>query len=257
MKMVDFNPAVSIGPISLTYSDIVTVFKSIAEVFSGSKDPDKGIIQKSVLLENEITPQQIWRSKSTIELTHEIRNGLKVIYHYNSEALSRKCLFENYTQHVKFSQLPKNCDSTVFFIARNAVVNKNDHRLDNKNAMGFIALFTPPISRSEVIKYSYQQTYKSFVSLWGHPSEEINKDYRFLRQTQQFTRILKFPRDIYENVKPDCFLMDKDKKKKIGTMGKVNLEVRVQKEQVVWKVSAASPPKDTVLRIRWEKPPVI
>ena len=252
--MEDFNPSINVGPLSFSYSDVSAVFKVIAESFSSGKDPDKGIKQLNILLENEILLDNTWISNSYIELTHTNRGGLKVLYHYNSEALGRKQLFNNYAQDVNFSNMPKDSDTTLFFIARNAVANKSNHQLNNKNAIGFIALFTPPIPKNHIMNYEYHQTYDSFTPLWGEPAIELNKDYRFLRDTKKFVRVFRFPLKYYKDVRPDCFLLNKGKNAKLEKSNTINFEKTIQGKKVTWRISVDSPPTGSVLRVKWERP---
>ncbi len=245
---------VNIGPFSVGFSDIVSVFRVIAELFSSGEDPDENIVQKSVLIENEVSADEIWRSKKTFEITHSMREGLKVLYQYNSEALGARTIFKEYSQKVHFCELPAESDSTIFFLARSAVQNKGDHHIDTKDAIGFLALFQPPVPKGSVVKYTCEQSYRLLTPLWGKGSKQLHKDWRFLRETHRFTRIIHFPKRYYEGVRPEIFLMDGNKTRKIIGSQKIAFTSEVKGDTVTWKAFLQEAKKDTVLRIRWERP---
>jgi hypothetical protein len=150
--------------------------------------------------------------------------------------------------------LPQGSDTTLFLIARNAIANKSDQQLNNKNAIGFIALFTPPIPKDHVVSYEYHQTYDSFFPLWGELAVELSRDYRSLRDTKQFVRVLRFPQKYYEDVQPECFLLNKDRTARLVKLATINLEKSIRDQEIAWKVSVESPPTGSVLRVRWERP---
>jgi hypothetical protein len=252
--MTEFNPSINLGPIGVTVSDISILFKAVAQLFVTQKDPDDGVCQEEVLLENEASRDGIWRSVSHVRLRHTIKEGLRVLYNYNSEALGRKRSFVNYEHVVHFTRLPELCDSTLFLLARSALCNKSDHCLENKNAVGFIALFDPPIPAGRSFEYRYEQRYSAIIPLWGEPAEEIKKDYRFVRETKSFTRIFAFPRERYARLEPVFFLMDKEKKNKIPAARKIHFSITEEENVVRWVFSLDSPPRDSVFRVRWERP---
>jgi len=253
-EMSRFNPSIKIGPLSVPVSDISTLFKAMAQLFVTHKDPDDGLCQEEVLLENEASPDGIWRSVSRITFRHTIEEGLRVLYNYNSEALGRKRSFVNYEHTVHFTKLPELCDATLFFLAQSAVCNRSDHCLENKNAVGFIALFDPPVPAGRSFEYRYEQTYKAIIPLWGRPAEEIRKDYRFVRETRAFARIFTFPKKRYSGVEPKFFFLDKEKKNKIPGAPQIKFSATQDENVVKWAFSLDSPPKDSVFRVRWERP---
>ena len=243
---------ISVGPVGLDFEDIVALFRIIANNFSYSEDPDKGVEQKNVLIENEITTEGVWISKSEIELLSTDRRGVNVLYHYNSEAHSNREIFKDYKQEVYFPEISSKYDCHIFFIAKSAISSRSDHDLNTKDAAGFIAVFNPPIEKGELIKYCYNQEYEFIEPLWGQPQAEILRDYRFLRHTQNFTRSLKFP-IIYKNVEPNIYLLDESKKNKIQTSSLIK-DIKKQDNHIIWKISLEKPLIGSVLRIKWVRP---
>ena len=252
--MTQYNPSIKVGPVSIPASDIVTLFKSIAELFTGKKDPDDNIVQKSVVLENEVDEKQLWKSKNVIELEHSLKDGLRVLYNYNSEALGQKTKFENYEHSIHFSRLPKGIDTTIFFLGKSALQNKSDHNLHSKNAIGFIAIFDPPIPEGQLIEYSYTQSYNAITPLWGVEPEQVHKDFRFFRETSRFIRSFKFPSDMYSDVEPECYLLNKDKSANLEGAENIGIEIEKDRDFVTWTIKMNAPKRNTVLRVRWDRP---
>ena len=213
---------INLPGVFVAFSDIATVFKSIARVFSTGTDPDKDLFQRSAILTNEITDKGMWLSTNEVELEVNIRKGLEIIYHYNSEALENKKSFQKYSHDVNFLNLPDGVETTIFFLGRSQASNKCDHKLSNKDAMGFLALFSPPIDQGGVINYRYLQRYKAFIPYWGGSPIQLHKDFRFLRETKYFKRIIISPKQYYETVNPIGFLLDESKRKKLGDDGKIS-----------------------------------
>jgi len=180
-----------------------------------------------------------------------MKKGLQVVYHYNCEALSHKTVFKRYNQRVRFSDLPDGVDSTIFFLAKNPVSNAGDHRLNNRDTIGFVAAFDPPMPRGHVFSYELAQTYRAVVPLWGHELSNLHRDYRMLRNTDSITRHFSFPANHYSAVEPKAWLLDTTKRKKLH---KIPVSIEKSGAVVKWTVEFNEAPQGTVLRVAWERP---
>lgn len=238
----------------IAFEDIASVFKAVAELFNSRIDPDRKIVQNKLLLTNEVTEAGLWRSRNNIELSHSIKRGLRLVYHYNSEALTNQTVFKSYRQDVGFVDLPPDVESTIFFIGRGAVQNRGDHRTDSKDAMGFIALFSTPIPPGAAFSYYYTQSYRTLFRFWDGDRKELFRDFRFIRETTQFTRVLKFPAKYYAGVVPSAYLLDSAKSKRLRSAERITIDRETTQKTAKWTIRADSPPRGSVLRIKWARP---
>lgn len=255
MTKYDIKSGFNFPGVFIAFDDIHVLFRYIVSHFSNNRNPDKGIIQSKLLLTNSISEDGIWSSKNDVELLIRRRKGLGILYHYNSEALNNKKCFQNYKLKVEIKEIPNNKNSTVFFLSKNSSLNHGNHLINDKDAIGFIIFFHPKIEKNEIIKYSYNQSYKALKPLWGNKKRTENKDFRFIRETYNFERVIKFPKKYYDNVSPRYYILSSDRKKRID-FNEIMFSQVIDEEIVAWKFSISKPPKESIFRIEWETPEI-
>ncbi len=218
-------------------------------------DIDDLYSQTEIVIHNKFNLSGVYSSASTIKAAVISTNDVEVLYHYNSEPSASKNIFYDYKINVGFDSLPKGKDAEIHFISRSAIHNRCDSSDSNKNANGFFAVFSTPLTKGETFSYNYEQEYYIGDVAWakgGYPVGQ--KDYRFLRETINYKRILEFPYELYCDVEPETFLLDSEKKKSINHP--ISLTKNIANDMIQWVITINNPPVGAVHRIKWVKPKI-
>lgn len=247
--MVEMKAGLSLGVLSVEADIPVNkLFQGIANLFNNNRDVDKLICQKKVTLVNQFKPNGEYTSQCDMEIV--IKSDLNVIYQYNGEFVKFSEDIRNYCLDVDFYKVSMNKRAIIHMLSRSALTNQGDISSESKNAYGFIAYFNDTLAKGDSVSYSYKQSYlyKKNNPIFLRKKLELSKSYRFLRETEFFERIIKFPLTKYEHIQPKYCLLGEDNS---IISHEIEFIKECQDNEVVWRFIIKNPPIKSIFKIFW------